>query len=376
MNRPIWVVFAAVFAGFLGIPALADEGNGGDEDLLSNVDIEVQGEFVGAAGYVDEDNEGGSGKPNQDFEADGRLNVTASTVLDSGLQIGISAEVQLDDEGRDSALADSDNSDHVDFEYDFFIDGAFGRAEFGEEDGAGDKSSIIAPDILGGQYLNDPRLFFQTKPGAAAPQEVNTIVDVGDDDLKVMYFTPRVAGVRLGVSYAPQTEHEEFKNAVQVGLTYVKSFDDLQVQLGAAYGTAGADKPAVGGPTDDAEEWQVGANLLWGGFTFGGSYLEGDNSANNGRDPLGNHEETNWDVGASYTTGPWSFGAIYGKNKRDIEGASFDTGLNALEVAVNYMLSPGISIGGGYFYFDYDGGPLLVDDNAANNFVIETALKF
>ncbi|MFU8777387.1 MAG: porin [Roseovarius sp.] len=85
-----------------------------------------------------------------------------------------------------------------------------------------------------------------------------------------------------------------------IGLSYSQSFNGVDVNFGARYGTAENNTGIVG--TDDPDTWGVGATIGVAGWTFGGSYAENDNGG------LANDQE-GWSLGVTYDIpGPWAIG--------------------------------------------------------------------
>ena len=128
---------------------------------------------------------------------DVELRFAGSTVLDSGVEVGVRIEI----EGEES-------SDQGDETY-MYVEGSFGTIRIGNDDPASYSMSTTAPyatyfygintPLLGGQLQrSQQQLAFHTLPDGMA----------GGDDASIMYFSPVINGFQFGVSYAPEAGAE------------------------------------------------------------------------------------------------------------------------------------------------------------------------
>jgi predicted porin len=101
----------------------------------------------------------------------------------------------------------------------------------------------------------------------------------------------------------------------------------------------------------DQEEWSVGANITWAGFTIGAAYHRDD------RGISGRGDRDDWGGSILYTTGPWSF-SVGGVRTTVEEPAGGEDVQKFLEAAASYALGPGVegSFGVQNFVFEDDLG--------------------
>ena len=115
-------------------------------------------------------------------------------ILDNGIQIGFHAEAKLEE---DSA---SNDGDFIEEKW-IYVEGVWGRVEFGDQDGVADQMAIYAPSLFRGNTVNDAEL------SLSSLNSINTVTTIwnGGDDFatKINYFTPRVAGFQAGLSFTP-----------------------------------------------------------------------------------------------------------------------------------------------------------------------------
>jgi outer membrane protein OmpU len=312
-----------------------------------------------------------------DTKQDVEIHFLPSITLDNGIKIG--ANVQL--EGNTS-------SDQIDESY-MFINGSFGEVLLGSTNSAGNKMTVVAPDVTFLEVNSGSLTMFIPFSGSAGGVSVGDdffrgtlgttfLENVANNDAqRITYFTPRFSGFQVGASYArdgrqdssgPVDRDSELSDIFDVGANYVQSFGDMDVALSGRWGIANDNSGA------DPQVWSVGANIGFSGFTIGGSYGEQNGSSSQRL----NGEA--WDAGVSYETGPWGFSFTYmhGKNQDNENGPNDDEVLQQFLVGVAYKLAKGVVINGYGAYVDFDedvsdGGGGNGDD--VDGFVIGTAIK-
>lgn len=369
---------AAAFSG----QAYAQEG----------VELNLSGFFVGAIGYVDES---GSSSDSRDYAtgSDSEIHFTGAVTLDNGLEVGFHAEGKLEE---DSA---SDNGDFIEETFIYF-DGVFGKVIFGNEDGVADQMAVVSPTLFRGNTINDAELDLS---GLATVNTVLTVNGGGDDfSQKVIYFTPRLAGLQLGVSFAPEVKADtsffatspgaspcgsafcsrgenDYDSLLELGLTYFGEFgNDVNVGASVTYLMAEdeASDPFI---SDDPDGWAIGANVGFSGFTLGASYADTENiprveASLGGSSAPGDYQA--WDIAGTYETGPWGFMLAYAEDEHDL--GTFSSETTSIQGGVDYVLGKGVSIGGGVQYIEEEAaisGVNFFDEDATVLFV-ETMVNF
>ena len=363
MKKVLLSTTALALAGAMMQPANAAEWN-----------VRVGGYMEQYVGYADVDIDFISGDFNGiDSKQDAEIHFVPSITLDNGLKFGANIQLECNTGG-----------DQIDESY-MFIKGSFGEILLGSENSAGYKMGYVAPDVtflnvnsgsltffipfsgtVGGVSVGDD-VFRRTLGTTALENEGN------NDSQRITYFTPRFAGLQVGVSYARDglqdtnvqiDEDSALANIFDVGANYVQTFGDFNIAVSGRYGTATAP-----GPNPDI--WSAGINLGFGGFLVGGSYAE--------QNDAGTENGEAWDLGVSYTTGPWgvSFTYMHGENVDD-ENPFADEELDQFLLGASYTIAKGVVFNayGAYVEFDEevsDGGGGSGDDVEA--WVIGTAIK-
>ncbi|MEM8820488.1 MAG: porin, partial [Pseudomonadota bacterium] len=298
-----------------------------------------------------------------DVKQDTEVRFLPSITLDNGIKIG--ADIQLEA---------NTSTDQIDESF-LFIDGSFGRVQLGNENSAGYTMTIAAPDVtlIG---VNSGSLTawipFSGSAGNAASGTVATGADIfrgtlgatfienlrNNDAARITYFTPRLAGVQVGFSYARDPADDSntqfdtngvIDNFIDFGANYVQSFGGFDVAVSGRWGVAF--NPDGSNP----QVFSAGANFGFAGVTIGGSWAE----QNNG----GTDDGQAFDVGISYETGPWgvSFTYFNGENVDEENPTNVfgnDEEIDQFLVGVTYALAKGVRLGafGAYVDFEEDNG--------------------
>jgi predicted porin len=347
-------------------------------------------EFFGA--YYDDD---APNRTSREFQLETEIVVRADGKADNGLLYG--AKVELQNSSAGGGVSTDEAS--------VYLSGTWGRIELGDFDGAADTLAIYAPLVGIEQIDGDAYDFLDTgnTPGATVrfgAQPFFGLVKAPDsgDSTKVMYLTPRFAGIQAGVSYATQNQSEaqnvvalksdtpSYKDFWEFGANYTGAFAGFSVAVGATASMAsGEDKqfpPFVAAADatqlEDFFAWQAGAQLGYAGFKFGGGYIDGDDFGAPRNTEAG--DATAWHVGASYTAGPFAVALTYA----DAEGAKSDGITYASDYVtygggVAYTLAPGFVVQADLMYVDEEvvnTATGFAGDNEGYVAVLSTRLNF
>ena len=344
------------------------------------------------------------------------------TMLDNGINVGV--VVQLEGETC---------SDQLDETYIYIEHERFGRLELGQRDVAGYRMVPQAPSVTlqrAGFSLANQSPFLAsfgdsynpgTNPGKTALAEstlgFNTLTTGAGsgDSTKISYFTPRVFGVQVGVSYSQdscestitgsnstkcETDSLGFQNNNSVGLAQAGVSDifsiaangglpipDGLILFGGSYSRSLVENQTFLGTilaSGELEEWNAGLNVAWRGVTVGGVYREFDVGD-------GTPQYTVYSLGASYETGPYGVSLEYFNAKADrpteaelieisqrggsfiaaggpIDSATIIAGLNnfsdayfggedtldAYAIAATYELGPGVVLWGTAQHYEFE----------------------
>ncbi len=306
----------------------------------------------------------GSGEPGANVREhgigrEGEVYFTGETTLDNGLTASV--VIQLEAET---------STDQIDESYIAFK-GGFGHLHIGSDDPATDSFLISAPGAVSGFGVNDPTFTNISTGGNSIDANVTTVGISGDND-KVIYLSPSISGLSVGVSYAPDATEEsadglrsdndagDQSREIALAAGYSRTVGALSFALYAGYAKANLEA-AGGGFNDDQRQWGVGGEIGMAGVKVGASFRE-DNQGTSGA----HTDRRDWNVGVGYETGPWAFSLGYGRTEiEEGAGAGEDT-LDVTELAANYVVAPGLAVGSTVSYWDYqDNAGTKANENQA-----------
>lgn len=245
-----------------------------------SVDFSLGGYYQSVFGYVDEDVHRPQHGVTQHYA---ELAGSAETVLESGLVLGLRAawEALYFDSHRNR----EDIGDDLD-RYSAYVEGAFGRLSVGAQYSPPFLMHVTAPYFVDSHGVDCPNFQHVT---TSAGIRTGTQLLLSENAAKVAYFTPRLFGLQLGASYAPdndftqgvkstcgyddEPEDGELEDVYEIGANYVGIFADTEVAFSVAYATADPDRPLAGAA--DPEEWNIGGEIGRNGFTAGAAYYRG-----------------------------------------------------------------------------------------------------
>jgi hypothetical protein len=363
------------------------------------------------------------------FGQESEIYFSGKTTMDNGVKMGVMVQLEGETSG-----------DQIDNTY-IWASGGFGRVEYGETWGV----SLMMSAGSVGDLINGHGDFASN---GAHPGTNGQFIDTygGDAGIlatpeqKVSYYTPRMGGIQMGVSYVPENNtggnvtatglNSELDGTIgnellDVAVNYVGKMGGTSIRMfGSVFtskseGTAptaataavastadvttangdgtnttvqGTDAVAAVAATagtagKDVTGHSLGAQIGFNGFRIGGRITNIDDIAGPGGAPIADSaaglQRTNWRMGVDYGQGPWRVGVAVMHLEQEVSDGgtgklarSDETDLMVL--SGSYALSPGISVFGGLQSYDFQdsGGPGA--GNEADNTVgiIGTVLSF
>jgi outer membrane protein OmpU len=272
------------------------------------------------------------------FFMDNEIILTATGVTDGGIRYGSKVEVEVGGGGDAGSDGDGISIDEVGL----FFSGNFGRVELGRDDGAEDLIFVGAEDAQAGTGGLD---------GDTANLGQIQFPDMGDT-IKATYFTPRIAGFQLGVSFAPDGDDntngigsnafvvgsDNRKNMIGGGGNWVGVLGPVDLTLSAvgmwADVKGGDATQAAAGFRDDEKAFAIGGLVGFGGLSFGVSF-------NDFKGPTEVQEGQLLSFGLAYGFGPANVSVGY---ERDWNDNLDDT--NIFVVSGDLGLLPGVTLKG------------------------------
>lgn len=350
MKKTLLGTTALVSAGLIAGPALASEP----------LTVTVSGSIVTGFYVVDSDATvvGGVSTDYDDTKVAivaRNIIINAEGTLDNGLVAGVTAKLQLGNDERATVPA----SDATFSEVYTYLEGGFGRLELGGTDGAAFKMHYSSPWFVPGNGVDSPNIYNIQNVAGSYSSGTSTYSLLAEDDNKISYFTPRLAGFQLGASYTPDAgnndpvangfglsaQNSATEEVIEIAANYAGEFAGASVGIDIFYTTGSA--PLVG--AGDPEEKGVGASVGFGGFTLGGAYTRTDNVVAGTQSTVtvasNGNETDSWTVGLAYGTGPWTVGVAYFDSQAD-NTAGVDIGSNDfIQIGGGYSLGAGVDLG-------------------------------
>ena len=308
----------------------------------------------------------------REFQIESEILIKADGKADNGLLYGTKVELQ-------NSTATGMSTD----EASVYLAGFWGRVEVGDFDGAADTLAIYAPLVgvegIDGDYADFISTNSVTFAGKTGTYELGRQPWGGggikapdsSDSTKIMYLTPRFAGVQAGFSYTPENGDEAqnvvgLKNAsgysdfLEYGINYTGDFSGVTIAASAT-GTSGNGKgtgtsTVAGVPATALKNfsaWQLGGQVGYAGFKVGGGYVDAENY--NVPVPNDSGDQHAWNAGVSYTMGPATVGLTYleAEGFKRAPGTYADQ-YQAYGVSGVYTLAPGLLLQSDLMYVEED----------------------
>jgi predicted porin len=320
--------------------------------------IGVGGYFQAAIGFSDNDSafETATG---QNFRAFNQYNESevyfrGNTRLDNGIRVDVVIQLETDQARANTGTV-------IDESY-LRLTGDFGDLRAGSTKSAMFVLSKYAPWAglypIGNPTINN----FVRNPGPGAytgfPAGVFGTDSGPNDNMKLTYFTPKWSGFQGGVSYSAGSRNTDNPvdtvldgNEITADVAYDGKFGDIgfKADIGYAHTEAPGSLSKV--------QWRGGVNVLFAGWTVGGSYSDTDDNATVAGQ--NSQDATAWDVGIKYGTGPWVVALGYRTGERDATlGTTAATigedETRTVHFGANYSIGPGISLRGNIAYIEHE----------------------
>lgn len=371
----------------------------GQAQAADGLKLDLGGWFKGYGAYVSQDTvndnpatvaDEGLEERNFDILRNTEVHFTGETTLDNGLTVGFHTE------------AESDNSDGFEVEESYaYFTGAWGRVNFGAENGASYLLQVeapsadsnidgirqfvdgvnynLAPGVAGtlfdGIGVNGTGNFGGDGVNGGGDDQVNAVAlnfnNQGsgddfdafsfdyDDDLsgyanKITYLTPIFAGFQAGVSYTPENDDDtaaddttgvgqddqvgDYGDTYEIGLRYEGQFDQVGVIAGAGFAHS------------NIEEEQT--------ILFDDN--NNDNDFDAGEEILSHRDDRqSWNAGVDLDIGPFGVGVAYVHDDLGVDG--FDADRETWVVGADYTTGP-FKLGASYYNQDQELAGFLGDN--------------
>lgn len=192
----------------------------------------------------------------------------------------------------------------------------YGEVRLGFDEGVSARFHEGGPDVFRHAGLVDPAL----DPYGTGLSRTDH--DLTGPALKLSYATPRLLGLRGGISYTPQADRRGLdrdpvrslagqpgpqpEQAVELALNLSRRLpgSGLRLRLSGAYSLAKVVSPRVLDRQENVTTWSLGGTAEWDHLVLGGSFLRSDNGLEKGTDAY-----SAWALSAAIPIGPVSASA-------------------------------------------------------------------
>tara|TARA_B110000503_G_scaffold29543_1_gene47429 strand:- start:31 stop:1053 length:1023 start_codon:yes stop_codon:yes gene_type:complete len=311
----------------------------------AHADVSITGSYefsyVSQSHSTDADTTGAS---NDRFKSDQNVGIEFSNKTDSGLTIGMKADIES---ATDSATAAAGFDEAY-----LTISGGFGKIELGNQDGAGDQLSLSGSDLIGLDAINDGSATYIIPTGSTLKSmDADLMLDINDIN-SITYTLPKMGGLTLAASYADAGEGASANGDIN---TYGAKYE---FESGAVKGSIHYGAGMVGGATAGAESTDsssLGIKVSSGPITAILAQGKGDYSSSI------TTEVTQY--GVEYAVGNGlTLSAVGSEVTENTGGETIDV----TEVAAKYNIASGLDAYLTYIDYDYAAGTsgLTADDGS------------
>ncbi|MEO0548638.1 MAG: porin [Pseudomonadota bacterium] len=269
------------------------------------------------------------------------------------------------------AIEDSDFRGRLETAY-LQVDGGYGEARIGKDLGVASRFFEGAPSAVSHARLDSPLL---TSSNLAA---IRTRHDLTGPSLKVSYATPRILGLRGGLSFTPEADADgldrrpaagtglsapDIENAIELALNGTRRFraSGIRVDVGLGWSTADVADQARIALYDEVETWSAGTRIETGDWTIGASWLSSDNG-------LPGADYSAWSLGASRPAFDVDWSLNYGESRDD--GVGIET--SSWQLGAAREVNKDVRIAAGYTFEKLE---MTNNDSESSTIVVEITLS-
>ena len=337
---------------------------------------------LGVGGYMEQwfgftSGDDGVGQDYSGFStvSDGEIHFKGKTKLDNGISVGVNVQLEAQQGG-----------DQIDEQY-MTVSGGFGQIIIGDENSAMYKMHYAPSDYGIGMNSGDNTAW--NKPVSDAEGDsINmgshyrspfgaTYIepDAVNDSAKISYFTPRVSGFQLGLSYAPDGSQDNNglpnrdavnSDYIMVGANFVQKMGGMSVGISGGYGTV--TDAAAGGVEPEATSF--GIKLGMGGISAGVAYANFSDH--------GTKDQEGLMAGVAYSSGPMGVSVSYYHGEKDGnngDAATLDgqAERDVIHLSAKYAMGPGVTLAGTLGHAVYSSDDADIDnsvDESASTYVV------
>ena len=207
------------------------------------------------------------------FLEDGEIIIKGEGSSDGGLTYGFQVQIE------NSASGDSTDEHYA------YVKGDFGKVIVGGENAVADLMTVSAPKFLGWKTYDNKFDTWKDTVGYKKPLVGNE--DLSRDSAKLSYYTPKINGLQLGVSWTPNTKEpsgpsgalnqvadSDYEDVMSYAIRYSGELGGSKVKLSYSFEEGDSNDRSK-----DAEGSSFGVNVSNGPWEIGGTFYEAEDLA-------------------------------------------------------------------------------------------------
>jgi outer membrane protein OmpU len=254
--------------------------------------------------------------------------------------------------GQTSNAANASSNNSIDESY-VRLHGGFGDLRMGSTKNASNVMATMAPSV-GITSSNDGDASNVIIKPSSVSVGTDTLLGTSDD-MKIAYYTPVFSGFQVGASLTPSNSEADTMPAV--GGTAGTDTQEYNIALGYLSKLGGVDVSADvsyseihGEVASSSKGWRAGINLGFGNVVVGGSYRDTSELDSLVAGTSSSPEETSFDAGITYSSGPWAVGINYLSVSAPLATSTpGDDAATQIFLGASYSLGPGVDLLGNVF---------------------------
>lgn len=282
---------------------------------------------------------------------------------DSGLSVGLHGSILA---FHDRLSSDRYNGETIEKAY-LSVQTGVGTAELGDIDGAGYRLAVVGPKVDEKTSIEDPEItFFRDPVSGRAIDEIFTVrteVAASDNFAKLSYYSPRLFGLEIGLSFAPSEGRAVLpllasgppmpnrqSNIWQTAINYSGTFGATSVGAYSALSMAhdGMRTPGHSGLTD----WAFGAALDENvaddlKFSLGGAYRQTNAYRFDINEVMAGGSRA-LHASASITYQSWIAGGEITEGTADGSSGAPSLGVHGLETSLAFVFNTNLQLTAGW----------------------------
>ncbi len=334
---------------------------------FNSLNVTVGGEAYGALFSADMPKSAGFSQHWATGAADLHLKVVR--YFDTGLMLGVKSSFEV---ANDRLSRDNYGGNFVSRVYGVAQTG-LGNVELGMTDGAAYVLSVTGPVVDPAVSIDNANETFFLNPatGHAFTQMfgLNSSVESSLNYAKISYYTPRLLGLQIGVSYTPSEgrevlpflnngpHHENRQKSIwETAISYSQVYGRTAIGFYGAVALGHGDGKASGdaGLTD----WGLGAEIDYNltddlKLAFGGGYRHANTFAFDIYDARTTGGTESGHLSTTLTWGPWIIGGEYGSGTADGGTTGPVLGVRAWQSSLGYVINRNLQVTVGWQQMHY-----------------------